>query len=405
MKKNITKLIIILFTIFISTNYIQSKNLPKKKPSVHNSQKKKNKKKTLTENEKLEKKIKKINLKKKLIESKNNLLKQKQKAMLSKMKFNKEFISLQNELYIEKLKRDNLPFLKEKQKMNVELIKLKLKKLKMNMKLIGSAYFLNQVQIDVAKRKINKKWNEEVNAKIIYHANPYKNGILTISDRRIKMNGVITYSLSNKIVEKINFFNNKNSKYPIFIIIDANFGGSVMAGYKIMQAIKTSKAPVYVVVKSFAASMAAIILTMADRSFAYPNAVILHHQLSSVSWGNITQQKEAVKIAEEWSKRILDPVAKKMNLTIKEFIKKMYKHNSDGDWQEFGDKAHKLKWVNNIVNEIHEQAYRVPKKKKRRFFLFGQKEEKDTNGKRFVQLPRLYPYDFYFLFNPDNYYK
>ena len=53
-----------------------------------------------------------------------------------------------------------------------------------------------------------------------------------------------------------------------------------MAGYKILKAMEGSAAPVYVVVKSFAASMAANIATQSKKSFAYPNAIILHHQIS-----------------------------------------------------------------------------------------------------------------------------
>ena len=55
----------------------------------------------------------------------------------------------------------------------------------------------------------------------------------------------------------------------------------------------SSDAPVHVVVKSFAASMAAAITTLAKESYAYPNAVILHHQISSTVFGqlNLTEQR------------------------------------------------------------------------------------------------------------------
>ena len=65
------------------------------------------------------------------------------------------------------------------------------------------------------------------------------------------------------------FFNNKSKTDPIFIVIDRCPGGSGMEGARIVQAIKTSPAPVHVVVKSYAASMAAIILAQADHSYAF----------------------------------------------------------------------------------------------------------------------------------------
>ena len=38
--------------------------------------------------------------------------------------------------------------------------------------------------------------------------------------------------------------------------------------------------------------MAAVITTLAPHSYVYPNAVILHHQILSFSFGNLTEQKE-----------------------------------------------------------------------------------------------------------------
>ena len=32
-------------------------------------------------------------------------------------------------------------------------------------------------------------------------------------------------------------------------------------------------------------------------------------------------------------------------------------------------------------------------------------EQLNADGERFYRLPRLVPYDFYYLYNPDNYYR
>ena len=133
-----------------------------------------------------------------------------------------------------------------------------------------------------------------------YPDNPLAGKTLIVSDRRISLNGPIMTVTADDVSERIAYFNNKDSKLPIFIVIDNSPGGSVMAGYKILKSMQGSEAPVYVVVKSFAASMAACIATLADKSFAYPNAVILHHQISSGSFGNLTQQKESIQEIEEW---------------------------------------------------------------------------------------------------------
>ena len=110
--------------------------------------------------------------------------------------------------------------------------------------------------------------------------NPLRGNRLVISDRRIELNGPIGSETAEHLATRINFYNNKDSKKPIFIVIDNSPGGSVMSGYKILRAMEGSEAPIWVVVKQYAASMAATIATLADHSAAYPNAIILHHQLS-----------------------------------------------------------------------------------------------------------------------------
>src|SRR5262249_38058956 len=149
-----------------------------------------------------------------------------------------------------------------------------------------------KMNVDLELRDKRDQLNNRVLADVRYTKDPFKNGTLAISDRRIPLNGVITMATADRITERINYFNNQNREFPIFIVIDESPGGSVAAGYKILRTMRGSQAPVYVVVKSFAASMAAGITTLATRSYAYPNAIILHHQLSSGSMGNLTQQKE-----------------------------------------------------------------------------------------------------------------
>jgi ATP-dependent Clp protease protease subunit len=174
--------------------------------------------------------------------------------------------------------------------------------------------------------------------------------------------------------------------------------------------MESSDAPIHVVVKSFAASMAAGITTLAKESYAYPNAIILHHQISSTLFGqlNLTEQAEVVKESQRWWTRLATPVAQKMGVTTDEFIKQMYSHSSSGDWSEFGEDAQKLKWVNHIVRGIEETSFTknpdaVPAAQPQ--VVAGLKEEVDPNGKPFAYLPRLTPKDVYFLYNPDSYYR
>lgn len=253
-----------------------------------------------------------------------------------------------------------------------------------------------------------------------YLNNPYRDGVLYVTDRRIAMNGPIITGTADWVTERIAYFNNESKELPIFIVIDDCPGGSVMEGYRIVKAVKESPAPVHVVVKSFAASMAAVITTLADHSYAYPNAVILHHQMSSGIYGNMTEMAEQLKNAQEWERRLAVPVAEKMGVSLDEFVKMMYEHNSNGDWEEFANDAVKLKWVDNVVKDVREEGVRKkptgPAPTPWYFFLFGQADapsqaaamsaiQRDEKGRPFMQLPPLGPFDHYFLYDPQHFYR
>jgi len=241
-----------------------------------------------------------------------------------------------------------------------------------------------------------------------YKKNPFEHGVLEITDRRIPLNGPIYDGSADEVITRIEFYNNQSTEYPIFIVIDSSPGGSVMAGERILRAMKASKAPVYVVVKSFAASMAACITTLAPHSYIYPNAMMLHHQPSSGIQGNLTQQREQLVIGEEWGHRLMTPVAEKLGLSEKKFVELMYKNNSEGDWMVFGNKAKELKWVDNVAPEARELSVTdiaPPPAPKPMPAIIRMEEERDAQGRPFVRVPRLLPCDMWFIYNPDNYYR
>ena len=302
---------------------------------------------------------------------------------------------------------------KEKITREGELSKARADKLANDLKTVQTeaALEITRLQNDIAQIETAEKRARFADAKPVFLKNPLKeNGILVVSDRRIPLNGLITTGTADFITSRIQSWNNKDRELPIFIVIDACPGGSVMAGYRILKAMESSDAPVHVVVKSFAASMAAAITTLAKESYAYPNAVILHHQISSVVTAqlNLTQQREFHEESQRWWVRLGTPIADKMGVTTDELIKKMYARSSSGDWSEFGEQAKDLKWVNHIVNGIDETSFTKnpdtiePTKAAQPVALT---EEIDASGKPFIWLPRLNPQDVYFLYNSDSYYR
>lgn len=240
-----------------------------------------------------------------------------------------------------------------------------------------------------------------------YRKDPLENGKLYISDRRIEFNGVVTPELAQRVTERIYFYNNRSTEYPIFIVIDNSPGGSVAAGYQIIKAMESSTAPVYVVVKSFAASMAAMIATSAERSFCFKDSVLLQHQPSSGTTGNLTQMSEQLKTVTDWTRYINDRLAAKMGLSYEDYVKEMYKHNSQGDWSEFGDGAKKWNWVTDVVDTIDESSFvRSEKTASPKPPAIIIREHKiDERGKPYFELPTLPAGDVWMIYDPNRLYR
>ncbi|MBX3739867.1 MAG: ATP-dependent Clp protease proteolytic subunit [Akkermansiaceae bacterium] len=304
---------------------------------------------------------------------------------------------------------------KEKLTKEGEIAKLRADKLTNDLKSLQTEAMLEltKLQNDISLIETTEKRAKFADAKPVYLEKPLRDdGVLVISDRRIPLNGMIVPATADYITSRIDYWNNKDKKLPIFIVIDDCPGGSVMAGYRILKSMEASEAPIHVVVKSFAASMAACITTLAEESYCYPNSLILHHQISSqlmFARLNLTQQKEFYQDSQRWWERLASPVAAKMGISTDDFIKKMYEKASGGDWSEFGDKAQELKWVNHILTGIEETSLNkdpdTTEKPKPAAAPAAFEETVDADGKPCMFLPRLNPKDVYFLYNPDGYYR
>ena len=243
--------------------------------------------------------------------------------------------------------------------------------------------------------RLQKKVIETTSGKIEYPIEPLAEGVLRISDRRIPFNGIVDETLAKFVCDRIAFYNALDKKAPIFIVIDRSPGGSVMSGYQILQAMESSQAPVYVVVKGYAASMAAIITTMAKQSYVYPQTVVLHHQASTSLSGNQTQLEQQLKWSKIWCERIFVKVANKMGITVDEFVSKMYAAVSTGDWKVLGTEAVKLKWVTHVVDRMTEEGVNNTAAAP----ALGEIKPDGLNGT--TALNPLTPFDIWWIYDPS----
>lgn len=296
---------------------------------------------------------------------------------------------------------------RSKIKLEQELIDLEFQKIKRK---ITQESELIQSKLDLKTKEA--KWKNLVDRQPEYLHDPIRtipesNQIeLIISDRIIELTGVITYYTCEHVTDRIHYYNNQDPTLPIFIIIDYSPGGSVMSGYRILEAMAASPAPIYVVVKSYAASMAAMITSMAEHSLIYPNAIILHHQILTRTSGNLKQHKEQLEDLEEWFRRLAEPFAEKQKLTLNQLVKMMYENNSDGDWKEFGDQAVNIGWVDHVVHRIRQTNYLSnPDDEEFGACCQQQPTKKRKRSSCTNQLPRLKPLDHWWLYDPEGYYQ
>jgi len=339
------------------------------------------------------------------LELENQIQKQETHKFLAALDAQREQLAIQNAIALEKQKQEELRIQLETAKLGFEMAQFEFEKNK-------RALEREELSEKISEREQREQWESQVNKPIRYLKEPYIDGHLVISDRKIELGEVILPNTAAYINERIHYYNNKNAEYPIFLMIDVCYGGSVMEGAKILEAMHSSHAPVYVVVKTMAASLAAVITTLAEESYAYPNAIILHHQLFGSAEGNPQQIKEQLEIAQEWTQRIMRPVAGKMGVTVEKFVQQMYENNSSGEWFEFANVATKLKWVNQVVKDIRDTSIikssvkeEVSEEVEKPIVVLNAKEKMDSQKQRYVTLPSLNPLDMYFLYNPNNYYR
>lgn len=282
---------------------------------------------------------------------------------------------------------------KEKERIKIEREKIQLEREKIELEKEKEERELEKKQNAEEKKKKRKKKSR--GPLYTYKAFDKVKKKLIISDRKVMMPKVINATTANKVVKEIQYYNGVNN-YPIFVIMDDCYGGSVSAGEKIIRAIYSSEAKVYVVIEKFAASMCAIIAGNVKYSYTYPNAVILHHQIMTTTQGNIREHTDSVNFMYRWQKRLLAPIANRMGVTVNQFIKYMYINDANGNWGIFGTKAVKMKWVRDVVMLVKDTSV---KKKPRQGFSFASffGLEQDKQG-RYI-LPKLAKYDFYYLYN------
>lgn len=144
----------------------------------------------------------------------------------------------------------------------------------------------------------------------------FKNRTIVLKDIKGNVTGSDIYQniLLWNLLDK-----DKNEVEPIKIYIDS-WGGSLIDGFEIIDAIRTSEVPVYTYVTGAAYSCGLMIALAGDKRFAYPHSSFLLHEGSVGS--EIQDAHKFKKYAEFYNvqlKQMKDYILERSNLTEAEY--------------------------------------------------------------------------------------
>lgn len=171
-----------------------------------------------------------------------------------------------------------------------------------------------------------------------------------IDNRRIYLN----YEINNKVIDDVVYhifrYNRLDigkpveDRKPIIIYINSG-GGSVTAGFAIIDAIIHSKTPVYTVNIAECYSMATFIFVAGVKRYAMPNATFLHHDGGSIANGPACKLKDQMEFEfGQMDARMKKYIADRTNIS-----EELYDRNYSRDWYFYPEEAKELGVVTHIV--------------------------------------------------------
>lgn len=130
---------------------------------------------------------------------------------------------------------------------------------------------------------------------------------------------------------------------PILLYIASN-GGSVDAGFALIDAIQTSKTPVYTINTGYWYSMGFLIGLAGKRRFAMPNATFLMHDGSNFIWTSGSKAQDQADFNRRVEARVKQYILDHSTLTSKEYDKKQRV-----EWYLFADEAKEKGFIDQII--------------------------------------------------------
>lgn len=130
---------------------------------------------------------------------------------------------------------------------------------------------------------------------------------------------------------------------PILLYLSSN-GGDIDAGFALIDAIQTSKTPVYTINTGYQYSMGFLIGLVGAKRFAMPNATFLMHDGSNFIWTSGSKAQDQAEFNRRVEARVKQYILDHSQLTAKEYDKKQRV-----EWYLFASEAKEKGFVDQII--------------------------------------------------------
>lgn len=157
----------------------------------------------------------------------------------------------------------------------------------------------------------------------------------------------INQETANLIVAQLLFLQSEDSKKPIYMYINSP-GGSVTAGFAIVDTMNYIKPEVHTICVGAAASMGAVILSQGTKGkrFALPNSEIMIHQASSGVEGQASNIVITAEHIVKLQNKLYKMLAQNANRTLKQIEK-----DADRDYWMNSEEAKDYGLIDGIIEK------------------------------------------------------
>ena len=172
-----------------------------------------------------------------------------------------------------------------------------------------------------------------------------------LKQRKLFLNGDIDQFTVEGISKHILQFNREDAGIPVeernpILLYVTSSGGSVDAGFELIDVIMCSKTPVYTVNLGFQYSMGFLIGIAGHKRFATKNAKYLIHDGSNLVWNSGAKAQDQMEFYKRVDTRIRDFIISHSKITEREYDKKLRV-----EWYLFADEAKEKGFVDCIIGE------------------------------------------------------